>query len=208
MTGYFRNILDSGKFKFPCPAPNCNSEWEYFLVRHVACLSDEEMRSFEKELEKNFLDKEKGTQKCPGCKTWCIRDPGTGNRVRCPICTKNRRKKFDFCWVCLNDWKRFRSSGPCGNPGCDGKDPRIQILATCATKRINYCHECPSIRGCPQCGILIEHKDKCGHVSCNNCNLGFCFICMKEKTDGAWQCKPYLGACNMSPRQTSLPGSR
>src|SRR6218665_2438507 len=103
MTAYCRDILNNGKYKFICPSPKCDYEWEYFLVRHVAGLSDEEMHEFEQTLEKNFLQKEQGNQRCPGCQTWCTRVPGTGNRVRCPICPKNRGKKFDFCWICLNE---------------------------------------------------------------------------------------------------------
>ena len=208
MTAYCRDILNNGKYKFICPSPKCDYEWEYFLVRHVAGLSDEEMHEFEQTLEKNFLQKEQGNQRCPGCQTWCTRVPGTGNRVRCPICPKNRGKKFDFCWICLNEWKRFLSTGSCGNLGCDGRDKRIHILATCLTKKIDYCLDCPIIRGCQKCGILIEHKDKCGHVYCRNCHTGFCFICLKEKKYGEWQCKPYLNTCKLAPRQSTLPGSR
>ena len=202
MTEYFRNILSKGEFKFICPTHNCNQEWDYFLVRHVACLTEEEMCEFEKKLARNFLERERGNQMCPSCKTWCIRDSNAGNRVRCPICTTNTGKKFDFCWLCLKKWKRFLSSGSCGNGGCDGKDKRLGILANCPTKRINLCASCPTIRGCPGCGLLIEHQDKCGHVSCRNCSCKFCFVCLREDKDGNAQCN-FLGTCKLAPRQAS-----
>src|SRR6218665_684941 len=215
MTSYCQSLLTEGKYKLYCPAVNCmgkgicNREWEYFLVRHVACLTPDEMHEFEKKIAENYLKKASGMQKCPGCQIWCFRAPEVRNNcVRCPLCTKNNGVGFDFCWACENEWRSSTSSGGCGNLDWDGNDKRLRIVATCITKKINSCLECPSIRGWPKCGILIEHKDACGHVNCTNCECAFCFICLKvkKKTDPNFQCLPWDGTCVLAPRQTSLPG--
>lgn len=205
MMNYCTDIIKRGRFKFPCANPTCRYEWEYFLVRHVACFTEEEMQNFEKRLNQNFLNKEKGIQNCPGCQVFCYRRQGTGNRVCCPMCTKSRGRKYDFCWICLNEWKSDTSLFSCGNQDCDGKDKRIEILARCPTKIICG-KECPSIRGCPNCGLLIEHKDKCAHMKCTNCpDFGFCFACLRKKENDKWKCKRYPVSCAVAPRQTTLP---
>src|SRR6218665_1293430 len=84
------------------------------------------------------------------------------------------------------------------------KGDRIQILATCPTKIISFCLHCPSIRGCPKCGILIEHENVFKHVSCRNCHSWFCFICLKEVKDRNWQLH-YNVICKLAPRQSTLP---
>lgn len=203
--------MRKGQFQFICPSPGpppCNFQWEYFIVRHVARLTSGELAEFEKKIGDNYLDKAKGMQRCPGCQVFCYRGEGVRAAVRCPLCTKNTGKNFDFCWWCRGKWTPSSSNTPCGNPGCYGKDKRLSILANCPTKEIYNCKNCPTIRGCPQCGILIEHKEKCAHVPCSNCSgYGFCFICLKEKRGDKWQCSPWDGTCVLQPRQTTLPGS-
>lgn len=212
MADYCRDLLQKGRYRFICPSTDptpCNREWEYFLVRHVARLTAEEMHDIEKKISENYLKKAQGMQKCPGCQIWCVRAPGTGCCVRCQMCTNKNGTYFDFCWWCLNTWKAASANQPCGNTGCDGRDARIAVLEKCPPKKIDYCDDCPSIRGCPKCGILIEHKDQCGHMDCTNCgDYGFCFICLAEKKNGDWQCSPWKGTCKLAPRQTTLPGSR
>lgn len=138
-----------------------------------------------KTVEVNYLNKDKGIQKCPGCLTWCFRAPETGVCVRCQMCTNKRGQHFDFCWVCLKTWRGAGAGGTCGNPGCDGRGHRLRILATCEMKEINGCQACPSVRGCPRFGLLITLKDRCAHVNCTNCRgYGYCFICLKEQQNG------------------------
>lgn len=204
MTSYCQSLLSEGRVKFFCPSvdsktgkSNCGKEWEYFLVRHVACLSDDENQAFEKKISDNYLQKADGLQQCPSCTVWCFKDSKMGNFVRCPMC------KTDFCWACLRDWIASNNSRICGNPDCDGRDNREKILAECPLKKINECAECPSIRACPRCLLLVEHKDMCGHMSCPDCQYGFCFICLRGKTSsGDWPCPP-VGNCPLAPRQAA-----
>ena len=84
----------------------------------------------------------------------------------------------NFCWVCLGKWKGTREENNCGNWSCNGIDKRIIILAECPMMQI--CGQsCPSVRGCPKCGLLIEFIDKCNQMQCRACQCYFCFLCLK-----------------------------
>ena len=54
MSQYARSLLDRGQHAFPCPqvakqdSKRCGAVWPWFMVRHVAALSFEEMQLFEK----------------------------------------------------------------------------------------------------------------------------------------------------------------
>ena len=63
MTSYCSSLLSEGKHTFPCPHVNaagkgdCSQVWEWFCVRHVACLDNSECETFEKKLTENYLNK-------------------------------------------------------------------------------------------------------------------------------------------------------
>lgn len=223
MTSFCQSILSAGKFTFNCPydlghslrsSQNstqssqrvCNREWPYFVVRHVACLSEEEMKAFEKKASENYMNKAAGVQQCPGCRMWSYRGDTRSNRVRCVVCTKRNTNPFEFCWACLSEWDP--EAVKCVNADCDGMDSRMRILRNCPEKDLEGRGQmAPSIRGCAKCGMLIEHKKDCKHMVCV-CGYGFCFICLKpRKTDGMWQCGAYSVDCTVAARQTSLPGT-
>lgn len=137
MKEYCRSLLMEGRYKFYCPdytyskKEYCNCEWEYLLVRHMACLSPDEMYEFEKKITNNYLMKARGQyRKCPGCQNWCFRTPGVRNNcVRCPVCTKtNGGAGFTFCWDCENKWRSSNCSGSCGTPDCAGKEGNSRSL--------------------------------------------------------------------------------
>ncbi|KAH3817102.1 hypothetical protein DPMN_118631 [Dreissena polymorpha] len=82
---------------------------------------------------------------------------------------------------------------------------RLRLIKNCETKTV-FGVECPAIRACPSCGMLIEHKEACKHMHCR-CSQKFCFICL-EKSDsgGQYQCGAWNATCTPAPRQTSVPG--
>ncbi len=209
MTSYSLSVLTDGGYRFLCPyigpltTNKCNYEWEYFLVRHVACLSDEDMQSFETRICENYVRRSNGIQKCPGCQVFCMRQDCKNNRVRCILCTKEKGKAFEFCWSCLHEWKI--GSSKCSNPECDGIDPRIRYLRNCPQTTINGV-TCPSLRGCPKCGILIQHTQGCKHMICK-CTHNFCFVCLEPKKDGKYPCGSYRDPCSVAPIQTAIPGA-
>ena len=215
MTGYCRSLVSEGRYTFPCPYADpitnssCNRRWEFFLVAHVALLTSDERRDIEQKLIENYGNKAAGIQRCPGCLNFCRRKDRHYNCVVCIICTSAKKQLFQFCWACLGEWK-YSVTGWCGNDDCDGLDGRIRTLAICGTKRMTYSKQaCPTIRGCPKCVMLIEHKEACKHMDCPACKHGFCFVCLKGKKAGGttWKCGSFSGTCKLAPRQTVLPGS-
>lgn len=207
MTQWCKSLLKAGKYRFCCPHANpdntiCGREWPYFLVRHVACFTDAENQEIEGKLTENGLQQASGSQPCPGCDIWCQRKDATNNRVTCHHCTKKKGATYDFCWACSREWKAGQK---CGHDDCDGRNSRIRVLADCPMKKI-YGVEVPSRRGCPECGMLIEHKEACKHMTCETCNQGFCFVCLQPRLGSdKWPCA-WNKDCEVAPRQTSLPG--
>lgn len=120
LTVYCRSLLSAGKFRFLCPyvGPNnnnyCGTEWNYVDVRRLAVLTQDEKREFEKKLSENYLRKASGVQECPKCNSLCERQSKNDRCVRCPVCTIEEKKAFDFCWFCLHEWKGLLSKSKCG----------------------------------------------------------------------------------------------
>ena len=125
--------------------------------------------------------------------------------VRCTGCTLTKGITYEFCWQCLRKWKgRAPRSDRCDNDGCYNEP--LKLLQTCPVivfESVKNVTGCPSIRACPNCGLLVEHTQKyCKNVSCPRCKLLFCFVCLEPKA-----CTTYYSACakGIAPRQTTIP---
>ena len=179
MEAYCRSKVEEGRCRFPCPDSNCQEMWDFFLVRHVACLDGATRRQIEKNVTENYISQGLGYHQCPGCMTWCIPFNAGDICLRCPACSETRGTPYDFCWACQREWI---GTDPrcCGNRGCDGKDPRIKILHIAEKIIIDKIPACPSIRACPKCGLLINHTGGCRHMTCTGCGAEFCFICLRK----------------------------
>ena len=121
LTAYCRSILDTGRSRFLCPYISqdqppvyCGVEWDYIDVRRLAVLTDDEIEEFEKKISKNYLIKSMGIQECPKCNSMVERINKKDVRVVCPLCSKNKRGSYEFCWHCLHEWSDRSSSSKCG----------------------------------------------------------------------------------------------
>eukprot|EP00483_Globobulimina_turgida_P000633 UN00633 len=110
-------------------------------------------------------------------------------------------KYLNFCFCCGLEW----SDGHI----CDSsfKSDLCEILLGAETKKIGSVDNVPSIRCCPNCCQLIFHVDACKHMQCRGCKTDFCFVCMKARKDGNWQCGSHSDVCAVAPKQSedSLP---
>lgn len=210
LTAYCRSLLSVGKFQFFCPYAKdnerCNREWTYIEVRRFGVLKLEEQKLFETKISENYLRKAMGIQECPGCLSLCERIKQKDKRLICRICTKEKGRRFEFCWLCLHEWK---SSGidKCGNEECSGEDPRLRTLRETPLKDVIGV-QTPSTRACPSCGTLIAHTELCKHMVCP-CGTNFCFICLKVRAGGptgTWACGTFNTKCSPATRQTEIPG--
>ncbi|KAJ7387345.1 hypothetical protein OS493_004336 [Desmophyllum pertusum] len=195
LTMYCRSILNAGRSRFVCPYPIsqdeppvfCGQEWEYIDVRRLAVLTGDEKKYFEEKIAKNYLFKSMGLQECPECKSLMVRPNKTTVQVVCLLCSKNKNTTYHLCWHCLHKWVNSGSRTQCGNVDCSGEDRRLKVLRSCDKKTIGGVVECPTIRACVSCGLLIEHEKACKHMHCR-CGKDFCFICLKPKEGNGWQC--------------------
>lgn len=122
---FCRSILDAGRSRFLCPYISqdtppvyCGNEWDYIDVRRLAVLTDEEIEEFEKKISRNFLIKAMGIQECPKCNSMVERNDKKHIRLICPLCSKKKKKAFEFCWHCLHEWKSGSSTTKCGKSFC------------------------------------------------------------------------------------------
>ncbi|XP_043922287.1 uncharacterized protein DDB_G0292642-like [Protopterus annectens] len=197
--------------KFSCPVETrgveCGAEWCYTDVRKLAFLTDEEEEVLEQKLAFAIARKFCEYKQCPGCRTFTERQDTTNLRVLCTVCSE--RSTYEFCWQCLNPWKNTSTdSDRCGNDECINM--ALEALKNCRLINLpeSSVKDCPSIRACPTCGLLIEHKSQCKYMTCARCHYKFCFACLKS----ANACKEkqpesYYAKCAtaVAPRQQCIP---
>ncbi len=147
---------------------------------------------------------------CPGCEWLIERSDSSNLSVKCTICTVKNKRTFEFCWQCLREWKGQRPrSDRCDNEDCSNRD--LDLLRDCANIILKSAGniECPAVRACPTCGMLINHNtEKCKNITCSQCTKEFCFVCLKLTRD-CLKTKPngWFTPCSdgVAPRQTSIP---
>ncbi|GCB61250.1 uncharacterized protein [Scyliorhinus torazame] len=215
LTAWCRSLMDQNHFTFHCPAAKenntqmCNKIWSYLEVRRHALLDDEEQQYFEERVSTLAAAKYCEYKWCPGCGSCVERKNLTSLHVRCTICQAEKGKNYEFCWQCMKQWKgKAQRSDRCDNEGCT--NIQLETLRNCDAKVITYgncgIQDCPKIRACPTCGMLIEHKDMCKYVICTKCRVEFCFACLETKKN----CSRSSGssaACAkpVAPKQTAIP---
>ncbi|XDV53646.1 hypothetical protein PO909_022094 [Leuciscus waleckii] len=188
LTDYCKVQLDDGKTEFKCPL--CAKKWPYDEVRTLAKLTINERYNFEDKLGTNTVN-----ETCPGCGIFTERSDVSNLCVECSVCTANNRKPFKFCWQCVREWRGPQPRADrCGNGGCKLGDLELLrdcpvIIVPCVGREV----QCPKIRACTSCGLLIEHVQGCNNMICSQCKNNFCFVCL--------QSAHYEEPCTLAPRQ-------
>ncbi|XP_072111647.1 uncharacterized protein [Mobula birostris] len=213
LTEWCRTRTSQGYFKFHCPAiigkrnEGCGKEWSYMEVCRHALLSVEERQIFEERLVTLAASSYCEYKQCPKCGSYVERKDETNISVTCSICMANDGIPFEFCWQCMKEWKGpAPRSDKCDNEGCI--NIQLEALKNCDTKTLpdSNIQNCPRIRACPTCGLLIGHKVKCKYVVCIRCHVEFCFACLNTKAICSESSEYSLHcAVPVAPRQTSFP---
>lgn len=209
LTDWCQRQLDDGATKFTCGQTNCNAVWTYEEVCKMALLTPDEIKYFDDKLFANATKLKLNVKSCPGCQCRVVRADPNNLCVKCPKCSADKKRSYNFCWQCLREWR-----GPvpaldrCDNKNCCNE--QLQTLKNCPDiefhdEGLKGVKGCPSIRACPKCGNLLEHsRHKCKFINCKRCNMKFCFICLKSYLE----CQNnYFGLCisGVAPRQTTIP---
>ncbi|XP_005925929.2 uncharacterized protein LOC102289793 [Haplochromis burtoni] len=199
LTNWCRRLLNQGESRFVCGASGCNVEWTFAEVCKMALLTPQENAYFRRTMAFNAARQTHTTKMCPGCRSTVTRENESDLNVLCKVCTAVKGRPFEFCWQCLREWKGARPrKDRCGNRGCCNQS--LETLKKCPTITFGSVKECPSVRACPTCGLLLEHSKKyCKSVHCPRCNVSFCFVCLKS----SGTC--LITRCIPAPRQTSIP---
>lgn len=197
---YCWHEIDDGKYEIKCSL--CAQEWPMEVLHKYGGANEEELHLLEEGLSKNYCEKASGIIQCPGCNSYCMRADESSNCMQCGICTKNKGKTYRFCYNCREEWTNGYNTKFCGNSKCSSSDNEInRILRDCEEKEVVGV-KCPSIRECPKCKGLIEHKEACKHMTCKNCQTEFCFLCLRTRpSNGSWSCGSYNTPCVPAPRQ-------
>ena len=196
---YHSEVCNYHKLEILCFMPGCNQIFNMeFLVKCGA--TQEELNLLSKGMAVNIcaFNRDNSIQHCPECMCYCERISERQNVVRCSQCTQKNGKPFDFCSLCSLPWTSGHQ--------CCKVNETLDILAKCEETTINGV-KCPGIRLCPKCGVLIEHKEACKHMTCLMCKQEFCFVCLRLKTS-SWQCGSHNSPCEPAPRQTAIVGAK
>lgn len=134
---------------------------------------------------------------CPGCSSFTERMDTSNLCVECSVCTERTGESYEFCWNCLREWKGSQIRGDqCGNVGCTIDRTPLKDCPMISLIYFDNEVECPKMRTCPSCDMLIEHNNNgCNNMECPQCKKEFCFICLKPGHDYDHQ------PCELAPRQ-------
>ncbi len=119
------------------------------------------------------------------------------------------RREPAYCFRCGGVWKT-NTQEKCGNPTCDQSiQSKIDMIRGASLKTIGKANNVPSLRACPSCYTIIEHKVGCKHMACPFCKTTFCFLCLatKDEKTGVFKgcTNPNAGElCFVAPKQTNI----
>ena len=195
-------VSTNKKYEVKCPL--CTAEWPLDVIKRYSGACDLELHQLEKGLSENFCTQSKDIKTCLNCQSHCMRQDPSNNSVCCLMCTKKQGSSYYFCWLCQQKWKNSFTSNHCGNDDCDA--PMLALLQSCKKVKVTFIDiEVYELRACPNCGTLIEHGGECKHMHCKQCGTDFCFVCLRMKSQGSWQCGSYNTECALAPIQEAIP---
>ena len=185
--------------------PLCSTEWPFSIITRYGGATAAELEQLELGLTLLSLNKSDDINQCPRCQSYCTRINPDDSSVKCLVCSRKGRSQFTFCWHCLKEWKTPLPSSSCGNAGCDDSEKLAQ-LRNCGKTKVEYTGiEVLKLRACPSCGTIIELAKGCKHMQCETCRVEFCFVCLRKRSNGSWQCGAYNTKCAPAPLQTVIP---
>lgn len=175
MDGHLSALINDAQSvgRLVCPNPDCNVLAEEYEVENL--VSAAQYAKYLEFVALQSLKKEKDMRWCPNkaCAQPIIWDEKE-KKVVCPAC------KTEFCFSCGLMWHE----GACGQqqqdaaPAGDGQPMSEQESLNAWLKEKGA-----KVKPCPCCKYGIEKNDGCNHMTCQQCEHQWCWLC----------CGPYQG---------------
>uniref|UniRef100_A0A8B9LQR1 Caspase-1-like n=1 Tax=Astyanax mexicanus TaxID=7994 RepID=A0A8B9LQR1_ASTMX len=133
LISWCKYCIKQKRTEFLCPTfdeerkKTCGKRFSYHDLCQSASLSPEEKENFEERLgalTAAKLCEYKPVRALPTfwCHSYVERDNKKNLCVRCTICTGRDGSTYEFCWICMRQWKGPTvSAQKCGNSGCGDK---------------------------------------------------------------------------------------
>ena len=196
--------IDLNKHKITCAL--CSVILPLSEIFRFVTISEDKKASITKAISTNLSISE-GKVQCPSCKSYCERQ--NNSQVKCSTCTHGSYYYFPyiFCSYCCEKWKDPSDLQNCGNKDCSRNEmyvvthPPMTHFTGAGGKLV----EVPTIRMCPKCATVIEHKGGCSQMRCWICGFNFCLICLRELSRNGGLCTTATYnisiTCNLAPIQ-------
>eukprot|EP00485_Elphidium_margaritaceum_P001716 CAMPEP_0202692492 /NCGR_PEP_ID=MMETSP1385-20130828/6847_1 /ASSEMBLY_ACC=CAM_ASM_000861 /TAXON_ID=933848 /ORGANISM="Elphidium margaritaceum" /LENGTH=681 /DNA_ID=CAMNT_0049348029 /DNA_START=40 /DNA_END=2085 /DNA_ORIENTATION=+ len=198
----------------PETKPLCGYSWQYKHMKRILAPNngdkvdlqhkqDQIARLTNLELlsARNKLQNDCNAQRCYKCDTLYVRRGKLGQVKTKADLEKRYKTKCVFCYAthfCFGCGAQFDDGHICDD---SFRSELCTILGQAELKNVGSVEQVPSVRCCPHCCQLIYHTDACKHMDCKSCKTSFCFVCLKEKKNGSWQCGSHSDPCPVAPPQ-------
>ncbi|XP_048476110.1 E3 ubiquitin-protein ligase RNF217-like isoform X2 [Rhincodon typus] len=185
--------LEKGNCIFMCTlCPRGGIPWQ--TIRQLLQLPEDELRICESKLVANAQKLSILLNKCPVCSSLVQRVSEKELMVTCPSCPGSGGKDHRFCWECLRVWK-----GDLGDQCGYGDCRCLVLLRSCSVINApqSAVHQCPTVRSCPECHVLLSHWGGCNNMVCPYCRCTFCYRCLAVSLH-------YSTSCNIQPNPSIL----
>lgn len=203
MNHAWTEVSSNGKSLICCPF--CSMEWRPHTIWRYGNATSHEIDLLEEGMFQNYVTNSRGVYVCPGCNNYFEWKAKTGNRIDCMICSQTGTPA-SYCFHCCQPWRNGQSNDECGNSGCTSDLLVLRMLRNAPKVTTVFGNvKIPSLRACPECGVIHERTGGCKQVHCSLCGTNFCFVCLQKESNGRWHCSYLDRPCSVAPVQDRIP---
>jgi ariadne-1 len=144
--------------KLICPNPSCSIKAEEYEIGSLVS-----QKTYQKYLEFSALAALKTETKMKWCPNKECGQPiiweKEGKKIECVMC------KTEFCFDCSLAWHEGLECGE--TAGVEEKDFSKWLKG-----------QGDKVKPCPSCKFGISKSSGCNHMTCTQCNFGWCWLCL------------------------------
>ncbi|XP_048092349.1 caspase-23 isoform X2 [Alosa alosa] len=143
LIAWIRSQLEHKHTEFTCPRfvqPKqrlCGASFSYHTVCELVQLKPKTQQYFEETISALTALTLCDYKKCPGCHSYVERAEPNNLCVQCSICTSNKLRIYQFCWLCQREWRGpYANAKHCANEGCG----QSKVSQGNSTSSLEWCH--------------------------------------------------------------------